>query len=188
MLASLVNPASLGWSIGASLVQTIFDGGALQAGSDLAKAQQAEQLADYRNAVFSAFSDVETALGSVASAEDQLSSAIQEDQAAAEAFRISDVQYRAGTIDILSVLQSQQLLFQADNTLIQSKLQRLQADVALYQALAAAGPNPITTRSWPNADLRDHPVKIALGIMAWMPLTPSTFWVTSKSTPTEARA
>jgi len=141
-LASLLDPASLGWSIGASLVQTIFDGGALQAGHDLAKAQQAEKLADYRNAVFSAFSDVETALGSVASAEDQLSSATQEDQAAAEAFRISDVQYRAGTIDILSVLQSQQLLFQADNTLIQSKLARLQADVALYQALGGGWTKP----------------------------------------------
>jgi multidrug efflux system outer membrane protein len=134
-LASLVDPASLGWSIGASLVQTIFDGGALQAGSDLAKAQQVEQLVDYRETVFNAFSDVETALGSVASGRDQLLTANQEDQAAAEAFRISDVQYRAGTIDILSVLQSQQLLFQADNTLIQAKLARLQADIALYQAL-----------------------------------------------------
>ena len=27
-----------------------------------------------------------------------------------------------------------------------------------------------------------QPVKIAFGIMAWMPLTPSTTWVTSKST------
>ena len=69
------------------------------------------------------------------STRDQLSSAIEADQAAAEAFRISDVQYRAGTIDILSVLQSQQLLFQADNALIQSRQARLQADVALYQAL-----------------------------------------------------
>ena len=27
-----------------------------------------------------------------------------------------------------------------------------------------------------------QPVKIAFGIIAWMPLTPSTTWVTSKST------
>jgi outer membrane protein TolC len=78
---------------------------------------------------------VETALGSVASAQDQLNAARRQQEAAAEAFRISDVQYRAGTVDILSVLQSQQLLFQADNILIQSKLARLAADVALYQAL-----------------------------------------------------
>jgi len=68
MRTPLLYPASLGWSIGVSLVQAIFDGGALRAGHDLAKAQYAEQLADYRNAVFSAISDVETALGSVASA------------------------------------------------------------------------------------------------------------------------
>jgi NodT family efflux transporter outer membrane factor (OMF) lipoprotein len=141
-LATLLDPASLGWSIGASLVQTIFDGGKLQAGSDLAKAQQAEQLADYRNAVFSAFSDVETALGSIASAQDQLVTATEEAQAAAEAFRISDVQYRAGTIDILSVLQSQQLMFQADNALVQTKLARYQADVTLYQALGGGWTKP----------------------------------------------
>ena len=135
MLTSLVNPASLGWSIGASLVQTVFDGGKLAAGNDLARAQQEEQIANYRSVVFSAFSDVETALGSVVSAQDQLVSATTQNQAAVEAFRISDIQYRAGTIDIVSVLQSQQLLFQSDNTLIQSRLMRLLADVALYQAL-----------------------------------------------------
>ena len=134
-LATLLNPASLGWSIGASLVQTIFDGGKLSAESDLAKAQQAELLADYRKTVFHAFSDVETALGSVDATQVQLGSAIRQQQAAAEAFRIADVQYRAGTIDILSVLQSQQVLFNAENVLDQSRLQRFQADVNLYQAL-----------------------------------------------------
>lgn len=85
--------------------------------------------------MFSAFSDVETALGSVVAAQDQLNAAIRQQRAAAEAFRISDVQYRAGTVEILSVLQSRQLLFQADQALIQSKLWRLQTDVALYHAL-----------------------------------------------------
>ncbi len=104
--------------------------------------RRSRSLADYRKAVFSAFSDVETALGSVASAQDQLVTATQEDQAAAEAFRISDVQYRAGTIDILSVLQSQQLLFQADNALAQTRLARYQADVSLYQALGGGWIKP----------------------------------------------
>ena len=63
-------------------------------------------------------------------------------QAAAEAFRIADVQYRAGTIDILSVLQSQQVLFNAENVLDQSRLQRFQADVDLYQALGGGWNRP----------------------------------------------
>jgi hypothetical protein len=35
---------------------------------------------------------------------------------------------------------------------------------------------------------RQGDLKIALGIMPWMPLTPSTFWVTSKSMAMLARA
>lgn len=134
-LTTLLDPASLGWSIGASLLQTVFDGGKLFAGLDLSKAMQMEMLVEYRKTVFGAFADVEAALGSVVAAQDQLNAAIRQQRAAAEAFRISDVQYRAGTVEIISVLQSQQLLFQADNLLIQSKLWRLQADIALYQAL-----------------------------------------------------
>ena len=40
------------------------------------------------------------------------------------------------------MLQSQQLLFQADNVLIQSKQARLQADVSLYQALGGGWIKP----------------------------------------------
>ena len=44
-------------------MQTIFDGGAKKAASDLALAQEQEQIADYRKTVFNAFSNVETAQG-----------------------------------------------------------------------------------------------------------------------------
>ena len=40
------------------------------------------------------------------------------------------------------MLQSQQVLFAADNVLIQSKQARLQADVALYQALGGGWSKP----------------------------------------------
>jgi outer membrane protein TolC len=59
----------------------------------------------------------------------------EEVRAATEAFRISELQYREGTIDILSLLQAQQSLFSAQDTLIQTKLARLDANVSLYIAL-----------------------------------------------------
>ena len=64
VIDNLINPANLAWSIGASLVQTIFDGGRINAQKDSARAQEVELIADYRKVVFSAFSDVESALGS----------------------------------------------------------------------------------------------------------------------------
>ncbi|HKD46217.1 MAG TPA: efflux transporter outer membrane subunit, partial [Rhizomicrobium sp.] len=134
-IGSLVSPGTLAWSVGASLLQTIFDGGAKKAASDLALAQEQEQIADYRKAVFSAFSNVESALGQVASNGDQLVALTEEVRASTEAFRISELQYREGTIDILSLLQAQQNLFTAENTLVSTKLARLESDVSLYIAL-----------------------------------------------------
>lgn len=134
-IGNLINPSNLAWSIGASLLQTIFDGGAKKAASDLALAQEQEQIANYRKQVFTAFQNVEQALGQVASTNDQLVALTEEVRASTEAFRISELQYREGTIDILSLLQAQQTLFQAQQTLVQTKLARLDADVSLYIAL-----------------------------------------------------
>src|ERR1700722_13716155 len=135
VIGSLINPGNFAWSVGASLLQTIFDGGAKKAASDLALAQEQEQIADYRKAVFNAFSNVETSLGQVASDGDQLVALTEEVRASTEAFRISELQYREGTIDILNLLQAQQTLFSAQNTLVLTKLARLEADVRLYIAL-----------------------------------------------------
>jgi len=132
---TLFSPSSMAWSIGASLVQTIFDGGRLKAQDDLALAQQQEQIATYRKTVFTALSNVESALGQVSANNDQLVALTEEVRASTEAFRISELQYREGTIDILSLLQAQQSLFNAQDTLVQTKLARLDSNVSLYIAL-----------------------------------------------------
>jgi outer membrane protein TolC len=134
-LSNLFNAGSFVWSIGASVAQTIFDGGAIHARNDAARAQQLELIAAYRKAVFTGFQDVETALGTVKSTTDQLALVDTQTRADAEAFRISELQYREGTIDILSLLINQQSLFNAQQTLALSKLARLNAYLSLYNAL-----------------------------------------------------
>jgi outer membrane protein, multidrug efflux system len=134
-LSNLISPSNFVWSVGLSLVQTVFDGGAKKAASDLALAQEQQQIATYRKMVFSAFSNVESALGQVAADSDQLVALTEDVRASTEAFRISELQYREGTIDILALLQAQQSLFTAEDTLVLTKLARLEADVSLYVAL-----------------------------------------------------
>ncbi|HUE65045.1 MAG TPA: TolC family protein [Rhizomicrobium sp.] len=134
-LSELFTPASLFWSIGASVLQTIFDGGRIHAQNDLARAQEQQLIATYRKAVFTAFQDVESALGTVKSTNDTLALLEVETKADAEAFRISELQYREGTIDIVQLLQNQQNLFNAQQALVQTKLGRLEASIALYNAL-----------------------------------------------------
>jgi NodT family efflux transporter outer membrane factor (OMF) lipoprotein len=133
--SNLINPAAFAWSVGASLLQTIFDGGKLAAQDDLAKGQQTESIATYRKTVFTAFQDVETALGTSQATADQLVAQTEQVRASTEAERIAELQYREGTIDIVALTQAQQSLFTAQDQLETTKLARLQASVSLYRAL-----------------------------------------------------
>jgi outer membrane protein TolC len=129
------NPASLAWSVGSSLLQTIFDGGRLSSQSDLQKARQTELIATYRKAVFNAFSDVESSIGQVTSFAEQERLTAEQERNAAEAYRIAELQYREGVTDLLNVLVTQQTLFSTQDRLVQIRLARLQAGVSLYRSL-----------------------------------------------------
>jgi outer membrane protein, multidrug efflux system len=54
---------------------------------------------------------------------------------ARRALKLSELKLREGTIDMQTLLNTQITLFQAEDTLIQIQLARLQAAAALYQAL-----------------------------------------------------
>ncbi|HEX4077276.1 MAG TPA: efflux transporter outer membrane subunit [Rhizomicrobium sp.] len=134
-IGTLFRGSSFEWSLGANALQTVFDGGKLIGESDLAKAEQQGLIATYRKTVISAFEGVETSLGQVSNFGDEQVALEKEVKASANAFRISELQYREGIVALLTVLQAQQTLFTAENQLIQVKLSRLQADVGLYQSL-----------------------------------------------------
>ena len=146
-IGAAFNPTTMVWSIGASLLQAVFDAGKLSAESDLEKARQTELLVDYRKAVFSAFSDVESSLGQVSSLAEQERLVNEQEVNAAEAYRIAELQYREGVTDLLNVLQTQQTLFSAQDQLVQIRLARLQAGVSLYRALGGGW----TVATDPNA-------------------------------------
>jgi NodT family efflux transporter outer membrane factor (OMF) lipoprotein len=134
-VGTLLQGSNFGYGYGASLLQTIFDGGKLAGQKDLSEAQQQEFIAAYQSAALNAYSDVETALVQVANtgrSEDHLR---REITAADEAFQISQLQYRQGSADLLNVLQAQQQLFGAQDQLVQIELANRQAAVHLYEAL-----------------------------------------------------
>lgn len=134
-LTTLLSGSNIGYAIGASLLQTIFDGGKLAADEDTAIARREELLLAYRKTVITAFSDTDVALGLVVSEGEQLRlSQVQADQAA-EAYRIADIRYRAGVEAFLTVLDAQRTLNAAQAQLAAARLARLQALVALYRAL-----------------------------------------------------
>jgi outer membrane protein TolC len=98
------------------------------------EATRDKSIADYRQTVVTALQDVEDSL-SAAAKEQQVELA---DRAAADAARkaatLADAQYKLGTIDFLTVLDTQRTLYQSEDTLVQTRLARLQASVSLFRA------------------------------------------------------
>jgi outer membrane protein, multidrug efflux system len=135
VINTLLHGPNLAWDFGANLLQTVFDGGKLRGQKDLAQATQRELIASYQSVVLNAYADVENALGQVTNnskAENHLG---REVEAAREAFKISQLQYRQGATDLLTVLQAQQTLFSAEDQLAQTTLAHMQAVVHLFEAL-----------------------------------------------------
>jgi NodT family efflux transporter outer membrane factor (OMF) lipoprotein len=122
-------------ALAASLLQPIFDGGRLRAGVTLAESRERELVESYRKAILSAFADVENALVAASRLAEREALQAQVQERAREALRLAEVRYREGADDLLSVLDAQRTLFNADDQLAQVRLERLQAAVALYTAL-----------------------------------------------------
>ena len=134
-LVSLFQPHAAFFSMVGGLTQPIFDGGQILGNFELTKAKQDELLQTYRKTVVSAFADVDNAL--VAIRETTMKLRLQREVVAASrrAFQLSEQQLRAGTADIVTVLNTQITLFTAEDALSQAELARLLAIVSLYQAL-----------------------------------------------------
>jgi outer membrane protein, multidrug efflux system len=132
------------WSLGAGLLQPLFQGGRLRANVDLARAAEDEALAQFAQSVLSALGEVETALFAqdvLARQEEALALAAMN---AVEAQRTAEQRYASGLADFLLVLEAQRQAFEAESQLLDLRRQRLASRVDLYLALGgnAAEPPP----------------------------------------------
>jgi outer membrane protein, multidrug efflux system len=134
-LAGLLAPANRVWSLGAGLTQPIFQGGAILGQYRYSQARYRELLADYHKAVISALGNVEDALIAVEQTSDQVTRQQEATGQARRAFRFAQAQMRAGTINVLTLLNTETTLFTAEDQLAQAKYAHLAALVSLYQAL-----------------------------------------------------
>jgi NodT family efflux transporter outer membrane factor (OMF) lipoprotein len=134
-LKMLFDPASAFYQLAAGLTQPILDGFRLRGLLEQALGRQEELLQIYRGSVVAAFADVDRAL--IAVQETARREALQRQAVASarRAFEISETRLREGTIDLITVLNTQQTFFQAEDVLAQARLLRLQAIVGLFQAL-----------------------------------------------------
>ncbi len=123
------------WSLGLSVAQVIFDGGAIGADVDAARAARDASVARYRQTVLSAFQAVEDQLVASASLAQQASFNREASVAADKTEQQLLNRYRAGQVNYTDVVTAQAAALSARRTLVQVQLARQLAAVALIQAL-----------------------------------------------------
>jgi multidrug efflux system outer membrane protein len=135
VLINFLSAPTAAWALGASLTQTIFDGGRLRGQVDVATSRERELVESYRRAILAALADVESALASGSRTADQELLQAQVVEQARVGLRLAEIRYREGVDDLLTVLDAQRTLFQGEDQLAQIRLSRLQASLGLYKAL-----------------------------------------------------
>lgn len=133
-LLSLSNPVTtLGLS--ASIVQSLFDGGRLRAQVEISESRRRELVESYRKAILTALKEVEDGLGNVTRNTRQETMQEQIVSHAQRTLRLAELRYREGADDLLTVLDAQRSLFQAQDTRVQLRLARLGAALDMYKVL-----------------------------------------------------
>jgi NodT family efflux transporter outer membrane factor (OMF) lipoprotein len=134
-LSTITGPGTVVASLASQLTQTIFDNGAKSGTLGEAKGRYQELAADYVKAVLQALSDVETGLTAASFAADQEALEAEAVRTAQHSADIARAQLQAGTVDIVTVLNTETTLFTDQDTLAQVRVARFTALVSLYKAL-----------------------------------------------------
>jgi multidrug efflux system outer membrane protein len=134
-LTGLLSSPAWSYALGAQLLQSIFDGGRQRAQVDGAAARERALVLGYRKAILAALADVESALAACSRLAIQEQLQIKGVEQASLALQLAQVRYRAGTDDLIVLLDAQRSLFQAQDGLAQLRRSRLLAAVALFKAL-----------------------------------------------------
>ena len=123
------------WSVGPSLAQTIFDAGLRRATVQQFEASYDQTVAAYRQAVLTAFQQVEdnlAALRVLAQVIEQQDAAIE---SAMRSLEEAEVRYRAGIDPYLNVIAAQTALLNDQQAAVNYRAQQMVAGVQLIKAL-----------------------------------------------------
>lgn len=150
-LSGLFDAGSGVWSFMPSLSVPIFDGGRNRANLDAAKVGRDIRVAEYEQAIQSAFREVADALAQRESIAGQLDAQQALVAASDEALTLSDARFTRGLDNYLQVLDAQRTLYSGQQTLIDTRLAELSNSVALYRALGGGwtAPDAVTIAGAP---------------------------------------
>jgi NodT family efflux transporter outer membrane factor (OMF) lipoprotein len=147
---TLFGPGLAGSTVGASALQTIFDGGALSAKKRAAAAGLEQADAQYRSIVLTAFRNVADVLRALEYDALALKAAVDAEQAASTSLDIARRRLALGDTTYVVVLLAELTYQQALLNRVQAQANRLTDTAALFQALGGG---------WWNRDTREPDYK-----------------------------
>ncbi len=133
--SDVFSPASVVWSLAASVTQPLFKGGQLVHQRRAAVAAAQEAAANYRATVITAFQNVSDTLYALQADADALAAQTAAERSAAGSLDLVQAQYKAGGASYLQVLTAEQTYQNAAIALVKARAQRYADTAALFQAL-----------------------------------------------------
>lgn len=117
----------------------LFDFGRINAQIELARGQEAEALAAYRQAVLRATEDVENAFSALIKREDQAGTLAQGETSLTQARNASFAAYQKGVVRLIEVLHADESLLRTSDARAQAQTESARAAVAAFKALGGGG-------------------------------------------------
>ena len=142
-LADLFSGPAAIWGLGASLVQTLYNGGRNEAALKGEAARQEQALLGYEQILRTAFKEVLDALVASRQAREAEAAELRRADALSHATELASLRYQNGLSNYLEVLDAQRNYYQAEQNRIDARRARLAASAALFKALGGGWEAPL---------------------------------------------
>lgn len=134
-ITTLIQGPSAIWAAGASAAVTVFDVGRRRALNDQARAAYDSAVASYRQAVLTAFQEVEDNLAALRILEGEAGVQAEAVQAAERSLALSNIRYDGGVTSYLEVITAQNAALSDEVTAVNILGRRMASAVLLIEAL-----------------------------------------------------
>ncbi|HTU34548.1 MAG TPA: efflux transporter outer membrane subunit [Candidatus Acidoferrum sp.] len=123
------------WSLAGQAAELLFDGGSRRGASEQAKSAYNEAVDNYRQAILSAFQDVEDNLAALCVLQEEAQTQHDAVIAAQHSLSLSETRYRGGVTNYLEVTTAQTAALANEVTAVNLLSRRLSASVLLVKAI-----------------------------------------------------
>ena len=134
-LDGLFDSGSRAWSFLPQITLPIFRGGALRANLDVAHVQKRIEIANYEKSIQAAFAEVADGLAGKRTLDEQIRAEQLLVAASQKAYELAEQRFQEGVDDNLTVLDAQRTHYGTQQTLVRTRLTRLNNLIHLYKAL-----------------------------------------------------